>query len=41
MFVIGGWLGSGTYASGDVYVLDLDTLTWTLVNTLGEVITII
>ncbi|CAD8206642.1 unnamed protein product [Paramecium octaurelia] len=37
MFVIGGWLGSGTYASGEVYVLDLDTLTWTLVNSIGEI----
>lgn len=37
MYVIGGWLGSGTYASRDVYVLDLDTLIWTLVNTIGDV----
>lgn len=37
MYVIGGWLGSGTYASRDVYVLDLDCLFWTLVNTMGEV----
>ncbi|CAD8124604.1 unnamed protein product [Paramecium sonneborni] len=37
MYVIGGWLGSGTYASKDVYVLDLDSLNWTLVNTMGEV----
>lgn len=41
MYVIGGWLGSGTYASKDVYVLDLDKLHWTLVNTNGEVIYII
>ncbi|CAK81295.1 unnamed protein product (macronuclear) [Paramecium tetraurelia] len=37
MYVIGGWLGSGIYASRDVYVLDLDCLNWTLVNTMGEV----
>jgi hypothetical protein len=27
-FVIGGWLGSGTYASSDVYILDLEKLNW-------------
>ena len=23
MFIIGGWLGSGTYAANDMYVLNL------------------
>lgn len=38
MFVIGGWLGSGTHASKDVYVLDLDDFNWTQLNTSGEVL---
>lgn len=28
MYVIGGWLGSGTYASREVYILDLDYFNW-------------
>lgn len=28
MYVIGGWLGSGTFASSDLYILNLDTLEW-------------
>lgn len=27
MYMIGGWLGSGTYAAVDVYVLNLGNLT--------------
>lgn len=37
MYVIGGWLGSGTYASREVYILDLDYFNWNLINTTGEV----
>lgn len=35
MFVIGGWLGSGTYASCDLYILNLDTLEWIEAMTFG------
>ncbi len=28
MYVIGGWLGSGTFASNDVYILHLDKMEW-------------
>lgn len=36
MYVIGGWLGCGTYASSDSYVLNLDTLEWSLLATTGQ-----
>jgi len=28
MYVIGGWLGSGTFASNDVYILNLENYQW-------------
>jgi hypothetical protein len=36
MYVIGGWLGSGTFASGDLYILNLDFNEWTLSSTFGS-----
>ena len=36
MFVIGGWLGSGTYASYDLFVLNLDTKEWKQLQTSGQ-----
>lgn len=35
MYVIGGWLGSGTFASSDLYILNLDELQWSQVATFG------
>ena len=32
MYMIGGWLGSGTYAAVDVYVLNLGTLALLQIN---------
>ena len=37
MYIIGGWLGAGTFASSDVYILDLDRLYWSQALTNGEV----
>jgi N-acetylneuraminic acid mutarotase len=36
MYVIGGWLGSGTFASSEVYILNLDAHEWTLSQTHGQ-----
>lgn len=35
MFIIGGWFGRGTFASNDVYILDLEALSWRLCQTSG------
>ena len=31
MYIIGGWLGSGTYAAGDVYVLNMGNKKYILI----------
>lgn len=35
MYIIGGWFGRGTFASNDVYILDLTRLHWRLCQTSG------
>ena len=36
MYVIGGWLGSGTFASSDLYILNLDISEWSHSMTSGQ-----
>ena len=36
MYILGGWLGSGPHANNEMYVLDLDTLVWSIPFTKGS-----
>ena len=36
MYVVGGWLGTGSYASDEVFELDLITYTWRKVTLEGK-----
>ncbi|KAL4463847.1 hypothetical protein ABPG74_005784 [Tetrahymena malaccensis] len=36
MYVIGGWIGQGQHASNQLYILDLDLLKWTKMETSGQ-----
>lgn len=35
MYMIGGWPGTNYLASDQVYILDLETFTWTKINNSG------
>ena len=38
MYVIGGWTGQPPYASYDIFMLDLETLEWSEIFPMGEVV---